>query len=220
VKPATSIAFGAVAALGFAYLFIKYDEGDVTLETTLDALGVGKGKRLNNTGGRRGLNADGYIATAPNVLLTEASEVMGYDINPEVYAMARSGRSEGVNGMEARMHVFMTQAEQAGTSVWALTLKRAGYEGDGFFGIQKHRRWASSRDPYERDVLLAEKVYSEHNQGIDPTGGASRFVDKSAFGKQPGTRTYDDVLASWTAEGYEPFSYPDASNDFVLFRKA
>ena len=121
--------------------------------------------------------------------------------------------------MEARMHVMMTQAEQAGLSVWALTLRQTGSPKNGFFGTQKGRRWASSRDPYEGDVKVADKVYNDHNNGIDPTGGASRFVDKSAFGKQEGTRTYDEVESEWLAEGYEPFSYPGASDDFVLFRK-
>jgi len=215
MKPATSIALGTFAALTFVYLFIKYDEGDVTLETAMDFLGVGKGQRLNHTD----VNDDGYVPDDPYALLNEARAIMGYDIEQDVYALARSGRSEGKNGMEARMHVFMTQAAQAGLSVWALTVRQSGSVKDGYFGTQRGRRWASSRDPYEGDVKLAEKVYTEHNNGIDPTGGAGRFVDKSAFGKQEGTRTYAEVEASWAAEGYQPFSYPDASSDFVLFRK-
>lgn len=215
MKPATSIALGGLAALAFAYLFIKYDEGDVTLETTLDFLGVGKGRRLNSTE----VNEQGFVTDDPYALLNEARAVMGYEIEQDVYALARSGRSEGKNGMEARMHVFMTQAEQAGLSVFALTVKQTGSPKDGYFGTQRGRRWASSRDPYEGDVRLAEKVYTEHNNGIDPTGGASRFVDKSAFGKQEGTRTYADVLHDWRNEGYQDYEYADASSDFVLFRK-
>lgn len=215
MKPATSIALGLFAALTFAYLFIKYDEGDVTLETAMDFLGVGKGKRLNTTE----VNDLGYVPEDPYALLNEARAIMGYDIEQDVYALARSGRSEGRNGMEARMHVFMAQAEQGGTSVWDLTIRQTGSPKNGFFGTQKGRRWASSRDPYEGDVKLAEKVYSEHNNGIDPTNGASRFVDKSAFGKQEGTRTYAEVLDKWRNEGYQDYEYADASSDFVLFRK-
>jgi hypothetical protein len=215
MKPATSIALGLFAALVFAYVFIKHEEGDVTLETAMDFLGIGKGKRLNTTE----VNDLGYVPEDPYALLNEARAVMGYDIEQDVYALARSGRSEGRNGMEARMHVFMAQAEQAGTSVWDLTLRQTGSPKNGFFGTQKGRRWASSRDPYEGDVMLAEKVYTDHNNGIDPTGGASRFVDKSAFGKQEGTRTYAEVEAKWRAEGYEPYEYADASSDFVLFRR-
>jgi len=224
MKPATSIAFGMVAAVGFAYLFIKYDEGDVTLETTLDFLGVGRGRKLNNSS-MSYVNAEGktvkldYVPTSPNVLISEAEQVLGVDIDRDVYALARSGRSEGVNGMEARMHVMVNQAREAGLSVFELTVRRSGYEGDGFFGIQKHRRWASSRDPYEGDIGLATKVIIDNSAGKDTTGGASRFVDKSAFGKQEGTRTYAEVKAKWGAEGYEAYRYPDASSDFVLFRR-
>lgn len=215
MKPATSVFLGAVAALTFAYLFIKYDEGDVTLETTLDFLGFSKGARLNHTS----LNVDGYIPDDPAELIAEASSIIGADVSPDIYALARSGRSEGKNGMEARMHVFMTQADQAGMSVLALTVRQPGSVKDGYFGTQRGRRWASSQDPYEGDVALANKVYSDHRNGVDPTGGASRFVDKSAFGKQEGTRTYAEVEASWAQEGYQPFPYADASSDFVLFRK-
>lgn len=207
--------FGALAALGFAYVFIKHQEGDVTLETVADFLGAGRGSKLNNTS----VNDEGFVPDDPYDLLNEAREKMGYDIEQDVYALARSGRSEGKNGMEARMHVMMRQAEESHSSVWDLTLRQLGSPKNGFFGTQRGRRWASSRDPYEGDVKLAEKVYIEHNNGIDPTGGASRFVDKSAFGKQEGTRTYAEVEAQWRAEGYKPYSYPDASSDFVLFKR-
>jgi len=215
MKPATSIAFGMIAAVAFAYLFIKYDEGDVTLETTLDFLGIGKGRRLNNTT----VNERGYIDTAPNVLISEAEQILGVDIDRDVYALARSGRSEGKNGMEARMHVMVNQAREAGMSVFELTVHQPGSPKDGYFGSQVGRRWASSRDPYEGDIGLATKVIIDNSAGKDTTGGASRFVDKSAFGKQEGTRTYAEVKAKWGAEGYEAYRYPDASSDFVLFRR-
>lgn len=215
MKPETSVALGLVGALAFAYLFIKFDEGDVTLETTLDFLGIGKGRRLNYTM----VNDQGYIDTAPDTLIGEAEALISMAIDRDVYALARSGRSEGKNGMEARMHVMVNQAAEAGMSVFELTVYQPGSVKNGFFGTQKGRRWASSRDPYEGDIGLATKVMIDNSAGKDPTGGASRFVDKSAFGKQEGTRTYADVLAEWTAEGYSAYQYPEASADFVLFRR-
>lgn len=215
MKPATSIALGSLAALGFAYVFIKYDEGDVTLETTLDFLGVGKGRRLNNTS----VNDQGFIDQAPDTLIGEAESILGVPIDRDVYALARSGRSEGKNGMEARMHVMVNQAREAGMSVFELTVHQPGSVKDGRFGTQRGRRWASSRDPYEGDIGLATKVLIDNSAGADTTGGAGRFVDKSAFGKQEGTRTYAEVLAAWQGEGYTAYYYPEASNDFVLFRK-
>lgn len=215
-----SIFLGAAGAVVIAYLMIKSDEGDVTFETIADWIGLNKGRKLNNTGGRKsGLNAQGYIPEDPYALLNEARAIMGYDIEQDVYALARSGRSEGRNGMEARMHVMMTQAEESGMTVWARTVSEPGNPSNGYFGEQRGRRWASTEDPYEGDIKLAEEVYVQHNNGIDPTGGAGRFADKSSFGKQAGTRTYATVLAEWADEGYYAYYFPDASHDFVLFRR-
>jgi hypothetical protein len=69
-------------------------------------------------------------------------------------------------------------------------------------------------------VALAQKVIAERAQGVDPTGGAGRFFDKSGFGKQKGTTpSWQPKLVEWMEEGYTPYYYPAASKNFVLFRR-
>lgn len=208
------IGIAVILAIVAAQIMFPNAISDV-VQNTLDFLDFRKGRKLNNTS----VNAQGYIDTAPYTLIGEAETLIGASIDRDIYALARSGRSEGSNGMEARMHVMLTQAAESGMDVFTRTVSQPGSPKDGFFGTQRGRRWASSRDPYEGDLALANKVIRDHANGNDPTGGAGRFVDRSAFGKQEGTRTYAEVVDEWRREGYEPYHYPDASQDFVLFRR-
>jgi len=208
------IGIAVILAVVAAQIMFPNAVSDV-VQNALDFLDFRKGRKLNNTS----VNSQGYIDVAPNTLIGEAEAIIGAEIPRDIYALARSGRSEGSNGMEARMHVMLTQAEESGMDVFTRTVSQPGSVKDGYFGTQKGRRWASSRDPYEGDIALANKVVNDRAAGIDPTGGAGRFVDRSAFGKQEGTRTFDAVVAEWRSQGYEPYYYPDASQDFVLFRR-
>jgi hypothetical protein len=119
------------------------------------------------------------------------------------------------------MHIALNElAASAYSSVLALLTHSKIAAANGMFSQQREGKWAStSRDPYEGDYALADKVRQDHANGIDPSGGALRFVDKSAFATQPGvTRTYADVVAKWGAEGFSPVEdLPGCSNDFVIF---
>ncbi len=211
-----ALAGGALAVL-LAYLLLRQEEdGVITLGTVVDPFV--RGARLNHST----LNADGIVYDpSPSELLGEASEILGFDLDEDTYALARSARSEGVDGMAARMHVMLTQSAEAGLSVFQLTTRESQHPSqDGYYGEQLGRRWASSRDPYAGDVALAQKVIAERAQGVDPTGGAGRFFDKSGFGKQSGTiPAWQSKLADWSAEGYRAYYYPAASKNFVLFRR-
>lgn len=172
-----------------------------------------RGRRLNHTT----LNDQDFIDDDPDSLVAEAESVMGISIGRDIYAMARSGRSEGADGMEYRMHVFLTQAGGL-DNVFNLTVRSTHAYADGRFGEQLGRRWASSRDPYEGDVRLALKVAADRAAGIDPTGGATNFVDRDSFGVQAGTGRYDALVAKWAGQGLVPYNLPGATSNFVLFR--
>lgn len=213
---AWTLAGVSVAVLLGYLLFRQEEDGVITLGTVVDPLV--RGARLNHST----LNDDGIVYDpAPSELLGEASEILGIDLDEDTYALARSGRSEGVDGMEARMHVMLTQSAEAGLSVFQLTVRESQHpDQDGYYGEQLGRRWASSRDPYAGDVALAQRVIAERAQGIDPTGGAGRFFDKSGFGKQSGTiPAWQSKLADWAREGFTGYYYPRASKNFVLFRR-
>jgi hypothetical protein len=172
------------------------------------------------------LDASGNIPDDPDELAAAASAVVGYDVPIDIYSLARMGRSEGVNGKEIRMHVALndladlhTRAPSIATVTDLVTYStHAGAR--GHYGSQSGRRYSTARDPYENDLRLAVKVWADRQAGIDRAQGAIKFVDKSSFGAQAGTRSYDAVAAEWMAAGLEPFTVADATSDLVLFRRA
>lgn len=210
---------------------LAFWQGRRVVQTVVDF--TTKGKRLNVTtvdpaGVVSEKEADGTFRRLSPVELAEvASAVAGYEIPLDIYSLARMRRSEGTNGAELRMHVALNdladiqrRAPSLGISSITDLITFSKYAGErDFYGDQAGRRYASTRDPYEGDVRLAWKVWQDRQAGIDKAGGAVKFVDKSAFGVQKGTRSYEDVLAEWTADGLVPFTSPEATSDFVLFRR-
>jgi hypothetical protein len=163
----------------------------------------------------------GVVAETPEALRMAASTRMGRDIDANVYALARMLRSEGAKEGNLRVHVALNDLASLG---WADAFTLITYSTDGNkkgrYGSQVTRRYASSRDPYEGDVLTAEQAISENDRGFDPAQGATKFVDKSSFGIQAGTGTFDALVQRWAADGLEPFTLPDYGEDLVLFKKA
>jgi hypothetical protein len=164
---------------------------------------------------------DGIVRETPAELVAAAAAVLGSPADSETLALARMGRSEGVDGMEYRMHIALNElAASSYGSILALLTHSKIAAANGRFSRQALGKWAStSRDPYEGDYALAAKVLADRANGIDPTGGALRFVDKSAFATQPGIKlTYAELVDKWGAEGLSPVEdLPGASSDFVIF---
>lgn len=210
--------FGGVLIVAVIAYFVLRKAMGLSVAAIFDFVGFDKGKQLSKRMGRKRLNAQGYIPVSPAKLIEEAQNVMGESITADEFALAASGRSEGVNGMIYRMHVMLNQADESGISVFDMTVRESGAS-NGFFGEQRGRRWASPEAPYEGDILRARVAINEHAQGVDRTGGAGRYYDISAFGKQPGTRTESVVREEWLDDGYSPYHAPDATNDFVLWSR-
>jgi len=182
-----------------------------------------RGQRLTHTSA----DADGVIQDDPAALVAAASAVMGRPISAQAYALARMGRSEGVDGMEHRMHVALNdlaelRARYPGTypDLEQLMIHSKNPISDGRFSKQGlGKRYATTRDPYQGDYELALRVITDHGSGIDPTGGAVKFVDKDSFGVQEGTSSYASLIARWAGEGLEPSNVEGASDNFVVFRR-
>lgn len=172
-------------------------------------------------------NDAGVVVDDPEVLRMQAEAVLGYSADLDTYALARMGRSEGVDGMEARMHVALNDLANLqstyGTNVYSsisqlmLHTKVAG--ADQHFGEQYlGKRYSTVKDPFEGDYHLAEKVRADRANGIDITGGALKFVDKDSFSTQRGSSgSYEAKEAEWAAAGLQPVSFPGATDNFVLF---
>lgn len=234
MKPQTTYLV-VLAALGAGvYVYWRYQRGGTDLLTegilaTTDVLV--RGKRLNNT-----TLVNGVVRDNPTALAEEAMGAFGSDYADgltgwtplEIYSLARMSRSEagpndGRLNRRVRMHIAIN--DYFGVP-WASSLDelftystRAGEK--GFFGSQAGRRYSTAKDPYEGDVKLAREVLLERREGIDPSGGATKFVDKSGLASQPGvTKTFDEIAASWAKEGLKPYTVDGLSSDFVVFRKA
>jgi hypothetical protein len=176
-------------------------------------------------------SAQGVVLEDPaSVLLPQAEAVLGYTPDLDTFALAVMGRSEGVDGMEVRMHVALNDLaelqQQYGLGVYssiaALMLHSKESAADGHFSEQYlGKRYATDRCAYELDYHLAEKVRQDHAAGVDPSGGAVKFVDKDSFGVQRGTEqvTYEDKVAEWAQQGLAPFNVAGASDNFVVFRR-
>jgi hypothetical protein len=212
------LLLGGLGALGLLLC------GRTITNTVVDV--IGRGTRLTTTTTVDDDGVDTGIITAdPADLLAQASAVLGRPISADVHALMRMARSEGIAAAELRVHVALNDLADLndrrgfGWSAFDLITYSTDPNARGKFGTQLHRRYASTRDAYAGDAARVELAVAEHAAGNDPTGGALKFVDKSSFGVQVGTSSYDALAASWAAEGLRPFTVPGESDDFVVFRR-
>lgn len=233
MKNQAKVLWGVGAIAVGAYVYWRYQRGgdDPITEgilTVTDA--VVRGSQLTETT----LDSSGVVRVDPDTLVSEAIEVYGSDFGiegwsaKEIYALARMSRSEagsrdGKLNRKVRMHIALNDFYNVS---WAHSLDElftySNQSGEkGFFGDQSGRRYSTAQDPYEGDVKLALEVLAEDATGVDPSGGATKFVDKASLAKQKGvTKTYDQIVAEWGKEGLKPANVDGLSTDFVVFRKA
>jgi hypothetical protein len=189
---------------------------------------VNRGELLTDTQ----LDDTGVIPFDPADLVEIASGVMGRPVSADTYALARMRRSEMAIGESddasaLRIHVALNDLEDLNTrrlfgwSAEDLITYSTHADHRGLFGEQNDgRRYASTKDPHVGDALLAEQVQQQHASGIDPTGGALKFVDRGSMGAQVGSGSYDNLVVKWAAENLEPSTIPGYSENFVVFRRA
>lgn len=182
---------------------------------------IGRGARLTTTT----LDASGVIQADPEQLAAQASAVMGRPISLDLLALSRMVRSEGVGAGVLRVDVALNDLADLndrkgyGWTPFDLITYSTAAAARGKFGTQLHRRYASSKDSYEGDVRLVELELLNHANGGDATRGAVKFVDRSSFGAQEGTGSYDQLVETWAQEGLQPFNVPGYSDDFIVFRR-
>jgi hypothetical protein len=174
------------------------------------------------------LDSNGVIDEIPSVLNDQASAVLGFGSDQDTYSLARMGRSEGVDGMEYRMHValndmadLLSQGLTAYSTITNLMTYSKVASANGHYSKQSlGKRYSTAHDPYEGDYALAQKVLSDNASGVDPTGGAIKFIDKSGPLYVNGTQVdYDTFVANWATEGLTPSTLPGATDNFVVFSR-
>ncbi len=191
---------------------------------------VNRGKRLTYST----IRPDGVVSDDPADLVDQASATLGRELPQEIYDLARMKRSEqGTDDGRLRVHVALNDAAENNWSThFAITYSTnptaKGRYGEQFTpasrapgGVKSVRRYATAKDPYEGDVSIVESVLLDRAQGIDPTGGAVKFVDRGALGGvQEGSGSYEDIVSRWATEGLHPFTVPGYPDDLVVFRRA
>lgn len=179
-----------------------------------------RGRRLTTTS----LDADGKIPVPPTELAAAVSTLLDRQVTATAYGLARMMRSEEGSAAPAVKRLLGWVAiNDAAELRWNL-LRTLTYSTKasrlGFFGEQISRRYSTARDPYENDLAIAEKVLDEYARNLgDPTGGAVKFVNVSAFGVQKGTTSYQAVVDRWAKDGLEPFRIAGAPDNLRFFRR-
>lgn len=214
------------AVLGGAGLLLFFWRREI-VATTSDV--ITRGARLNHTQ----LNdADpAFVEDDPATLALEAASVFGEVLahggysSLDVYALARMSRSEadsrdGELSRTARIHVALNDARALGWTPARLMLYSKSADANGFFGEQRRRRYATTRDPYAGDIRYAWRAIDEDLAGQDPTGGAVKFVDRDSMGVQKGSGSFDALVTRWADEGLQPYSVDGLTDNFVVFRRA
>lgn len=170
----------------------------------------------------------GVVSESPEVLTDMASAVLGFTADVDTYSLARMGRSEGVDGMEYRMHVLLNDLYDLQTrygatyaTVTDLLTHSRNASANGHYSAQNlGKRYSTAKDPYEGDYQLAAKVLRDRASGIDLVDGATKFVDKSGPFYVDGEKTdYSGIVAAWAKDGYRPESLEGATDNFVVFVK-
>jgi len=133
-------------------------------------------------------------------LLTEASAVLGRQVDPETLALAKMLKSEGDsdNAISRRIRAWVAYNDlkslQDGHGFEPMSFVElfqfsTSVTSRGYFGIQTGRRYATQADPYVGDYLDAETLRQEfQNTSNDLTNGATKFVDVPALATQPGVK--------------------------------
>ncbi len=216
-------ALGA-AALGVGFILWKWGVSAPLIAAGAIVNTLERGNKLSES-----TVVNGIVSESPEVLADMASAVLGFTADVDTYSLARMGRSEGVDGMEYRMHVALNDIAELsarGLSAYSTPTKYMTYSrnvgANGHYSSQsKGKRVATTKDPYEGDYFLAQKVQLDRASGFDPTNGATKFVDKSGPFYIEGVQvSYSDLVASWAADGLTPMSLPGATSNFVVFVRA
>ena len=214
--------WGGAAALVAALVLWKRKE---IIDVVKDV--VDRGKRLTYSS----MGRDGVVPNSPQALLEAAIRALGRPITLQASSLARMIRSEGPETGVIRAHVAINDAREKQWDVhkvltYSTNSKASGWYGEQFTpaarapgAIKSVRRYATTKDAYAGDVLMAEQALREAAAGVDITGNAVKFVDRSSMGVQEGSGSYEDLVVRWAPEGLRPFTLPGYSDDLVVFRR-
>lgn len=184
----------------------------------VDAVGslITRGRQLTSST----LSATDTVLQSPAELASAASAEL------ESYALARMVASEGAGFGLANTCRIWTAWNDAKAHGWSLFHTVTAVNSKRFpacvntFGKQNPRRYSTARDPFEGHLRLVLRVLADIQAGkTDPTGGAVKFLNRSAMGGiQAGTKGADETIAAWRTQGLQDFTVGGVGSDLVFFR--
>ncbi len=191
---------------------------------------VSRGTQLTSTALTGDVKGKRWIDVDPEDLAAEAEAAFGQSLahggfsSLDVYGLARMSRSEadhrdGDDSRVARMHVALNDQGELGWGLSRLFTYSKYSPQNGLYGEQGGRRYATTKDPFAGDILLAWRAIDEQAQGIDPTAGGVKFVDKDSMGKQPGTGSFEALVERWAGENLVPYNIDGLGSNFFVFRR-
>jgi hypothetical protein len=152
---------------------------------------VGRGKRLTSAT----WTDAGNISETPDALAAAAAKVAGREVSQDLYTIARMIASEhpeaGDREKAAMAQVLLNDKARTGKSILFTATSGKGY------GHQSGRKYATAKDPFERDLAIAESVYT--GAAADETRGSVHFVHKSGFAS---LGKYKALCAEWNQTGH------------------
>lgn len=165
-------------------------------------------------------NIAGVVLDTSADLIFQAESILGRPVGSDAYTLARAVRSEGGSESEfskcLRAHVLINLARQRGMTVTALGLLHTAPARNGHYGRQIGGAFSTSEDPYTSDLQVGEDALAD---SADPTGGSIQFSDRSAFGVQEGTSSWQNHVASRYAEGKKGATLAGARSGLVFWYK-
>lgn len=177
---------------------------------------VARGSRLTNV-----TVVGGVVQESAETLAAQAASVVGRDVDTDAIALALMCRSEeGSAGQVTKValcHVACNQADALGWTPLQLVQYHKGTGRARHFGQQITGRVASDEDCYEDDLLAAETALGQRAEDLDTTGGAMNFVNRGAFGVQPGSTTFEEWEATMANEGKVGGTLPGTARGLVFY---
>lgn len=179
------------------------------------------------------LDARGIVVESPAAIADALSHDLGRPVSRDVSALARMLASEvderHPETAIVRAHVCLNDLADLHrrhpswgwtSSVEGLITYSSLPEHKRHFGAQENgRRYASTKNANAAHVVIAEHALDEHARGVDPTGGALKFIDKRSMGVQHGSRSFESVAGAWATEGLHPHQLPGYPADLYVFRR-
>ena len=197
-----------VAALAAIWILTGESPMDIAqqIAAAIDDLATRGQKLTSSTPSTEEIRAGSYVNESPSDLAGVAAALLQRPVATASYVLARIIRSERARGgtnLEAVCIAWVCLNQSKGWGDHQALISWACPNGK--FGRQAGRKVATTLDPYEGDLTVAEAVLAGLIQ--DPTDGATNYLHPKGFATKA---AYQAVYDRWYAAGLRPMTISGA----------